>query len=723
MKISINRFTVVIATILGAIYAFTLFEPSFILGRSVYWTEPFGDRITNLIGALYFAHDDWRFPLFYVPGLGFPEGANIVYTDSLPLLALVAKVIFKMTGEWVNYFGLWLFACFPLLAFFIALATKEGGAKDVVSVLGATFLALASPALLIRFGHAALMAHFLIAWSFYLYLKLIRSTDSRAVIAQFCVVAALSVVLQAYFLMMVLPFLLAALAQVVMLGRVTLRNAIVSFIAVIGVILATAWIAGIIGSGSIPADAWGFGHYSMNVLSPFLPPREWLPENIARHITWDGNGYSWDATGGQYEGYNYLGAGMLLLLIVHLSTSRDLVKKALKRHVFLVLVLTGLLLFALSNRVFVGDWLVFDIPMFPFLRIITDHFRTGGRLFWPIYYVLTVALVLLTYQRFNPRIAKALIITAVFLQLADTQHLRNNMVANVGHGFAQELPQEAWKPLLEAHQFLKQYPSFQCGGWAGKWPENNSNMELLWLTAQLGKPSSSAYLARSNRNCADEIAEGEKFDIREEGLYIFGDKFPIQAIEDLPNFRDWCREFAHGVACSRNWAKLPQLAVQPEFRPISGSREWIPEYRFGEVLRFSAGGNGRPFLLRGWSIPESWGTWSLGEQSEVALRLAEPLGKEIRLRVKANPFVHPGRPVKEIAVFVNDKQVAMWSYKLGEGMENRTANIPTNIYQRRDGVLRIKFVSKTVESPKQAGLSADTRPVSLGLVELALTAD
>lgn len=721
MNISINRFTVVIAMILGALYAFTLFEPSFILGRSVYWTEPFGDRITNLIGALYFAHDDWRFPLFYVPGLAFPEGTNIVYTDSLPLLALIDKVIFKISGEWVNYFGLWLFICFPLLALFIAFATKEGGAKDVVSVLGATFLALASPALLIRFGHATLMAHFLIAWSFYLYWKLIRSTDSWAVIAQFCVVAALSVVLQAYFLMMVLPFLLAALAQGVMLGRVTVRNATLSFATAVGVILATAWIAGIIGPGSISANAWGFGYYSMNVLSPFLPSREWLPEYIAQHITWDGNGYSWDATGGQYEGYNYLGAGMLLLLIVHLSTSRDLVKKALKRHVFLVLALTGLLLFALSNRVFVGDWLVFDIPMFPLLRKITEHFRTGGRLFWPIYYVLTVALVLLTFQRFSPRIAKALIITAVCLQLADTQHLRHNMVANVGHGFAQELPQEAWKPLLEAHQFLKQYPSFQCGGWAGKWPENNSNMELLWLTAQLGKPSSSAYLARSNRNCADELAEGQKFDIRSEGLYVFGDKFPIQTIENLLNFRDWCREFAHGVACSRNLAKLPQLALQPEFKPIS--REWIPKYRLGEILRFSAGGNGQPFLLRGWSVPEPWGIWSLGEQSEVALRLAEPLGGEMRLTVNANPFVHAGRPVKEIAVLVNDKQVATWNYKLGEGIENRTANIPRKVYQRKDGVLRIKFVSKSIESPKQAGLSADTRPISLGLVNLALTTD
>lgn len=721
MNIPIHRFMVFLAATLGAVYAFTLFEPSFILGRGVYWTEPFGDRITHMIGALYYAHDDWRFPLFYVPGLAFPEGTNIVYTDSLPLLALVDKVFFKMTGEWVNYFGVWLFTCFPMLAFFIALAAKEGGAKDLVAVSCAALLALASPALLIRFGHAALMAHFLIAWSLYLYLKLIRSPSHWSVIAQFCGVAILSVMLQAYFLTMVMPFLLAALAREAMLGRVTVRNATLSFAAVVGVILATAWVAGIIGPGTISGKGWGFGYYSMNVLSPFLPARVWLPEYIARHITWDGNGYSWEATGGQYEGYNYLGAGILLLLIVHLSASRDLVKEAMKRHMFLVLALTGLVLFALSNRVFIGDWLVFDIPMFPLLRNVSEHFRTGGRLFWPIYYVLVVGLVLLTFKRFSPRTAKVLVITAVCLQLVDTQHLRNNMAANVGRGFTQELPREAWKPLLEAHQFLKQYPSFQCGGWAGKWPENNSNMELLWLTAQLGKPSSSAYLARSDRNCADELAEGQKFDIRPEGLYVFGDKFPIQTIEDFPHFKDWCREFTHGVVCSRNWVMLPQFALQRDFKPIS--REWIPEYSPGNILQFSAGGNGQPFLLRGWSIPEPWGIWSLGEQSEVALRLTEPIRGKLRLTVNANPFVHPGRPVKEVAVFVNDNQVAMWSYKLGEGIGKRAANIPLNIYQRRDGILRIKFVSKNVESPKQAGISEDARVISLGLVDLLLNTD
>src|SRR5215207_5630982 len=86
---------VALALLMGTAYVLTFFSPSFILGSSVYWTAPFGDRITNIIGAMYFARDEWRFPLFYVPALAFPEGANIVFTDSLPLLALILKIIYK----------------------------------------------------------------------------------------------------------------------------------------------------------------------------------------------------------------------------------------------------------------------------------------------------------------------------------------------------------------------------------------------------------------------------------------------------------------------------------------------------------------------------------------------------------------------------------------------------------------------------------------------------
>ena len=97
-----------------------------------------------MIGALYFAHDAWRFPVFYVPKFSFPEGANIIFSDSIPLFALFGKIIYKVSGQWMNYFGLYIVICFPLLAAFVAVAAKQAGTRDPLLILGAALLALAS---------------------------------------------------------------------------------------------------------------------------------------------------------------------------------------------------------------------------------------------------------------------------------------------------------------------------------------------------------------------------------------------------------------------------------------------------------------------------------------------------------------------------------------------------------------------------------------------------
>ncbi len=146
-------------------------------------------------------------------------------------------------------------------------------------------------------------------------------------------------------------------------------------------------------------------------------------------------------------------------------------------------------------------------------------------------------------------------------------------------------------------------------------------------------------------------------------------------------------------------------------------------YRLGDVYRFSLGGNAEHCLLGGWSLSEPWGIWSLGKNSEVGFRLSESLSGNIHLTVSANPFVHAGRPMKEIEVFVNGQWVATWNYQLGQGTAKRSASIPQNIYQQNEGVLKIKFVPKEIDSPKQAGLSEDQRQISLGLVDLVLTKD
>jgi hypothetical protein len=716
MTLSKKRFFYLLVAVTGILYLLSIFDFSFIFAHSAYWKEPFGDPITNQIGARYFAQDSWRWPLFYVPRLAFPEGTNIIYTDSIPFLALLAKIIYKITGEWFNYFGFWIGACFPLLGLFIALAIKEAQCKDAVAIVGGILLALACPALLIRFGHAALMGHFLIAWAFFLYLKFKHTPSLFYFTLQFAIVTSLCIVLQTYFLLMVMPFFAAGLLQGVKDKSLSIRSMLISLLIVLGSILLTAFVSGMIGHTGPAGYMDGFGFYSMNMLSPFLPPKAHLPHFIAQHVNWDGNGYSWDATGGQYEGYNYLGAGLLALLLVHSTVLPTLLRQTCKRHLFLLLALLSLFLLALSNRIFLGNWQIIKISLH---NNWFSYFRTGGRLFWPIYYVLVVALVVTTFRRFSPRVARIIILGAIVLQLADTSLLHENAIKAGHRGFPKVLSQTIWNPLLANHQFIEQYPSFQCGGWAGQWPENNTNMELLLLAAQQNKPINSAYVARTSRNCMNEKIEASSVRIQKGGLYIFSKQFPMRALMESNHFQRWCREFKFGFICSQEIASLPGLVAFSEFKPFPLITQTVPTYKMGEVLQFTTNGNGGNFLHHGWYGMETWGTWTMGKESDIVLKLAHPQSKNYLMTVYARAFVHPHQPNKQISVFINENKVALWNYHLGAEVAQYTAEIPRSLIAH-NSTLRIKFISDTVESPRQAGLSEDQKQISLGLITLSI---
>jgi hypothetical protein len=216
------------------------------------------------------------------------------------------------------------------------------------------------------------------------------------------------------------------------------------------------------------------------------------------------------------------------------------------------------MVYALSNRIYMGDWLIADWTVPWPLTEITERFRASGRFFWPVYYVLVVALVYATWRRFGSRTARIIIIATVALQLADTQFLRDALAAASRTGYPQPYAADQWRDLLATHRFLKQYPSFQCHRYSGD-SESNFNQRILLSAAELDKPTNSVSLARSfGRDCADEQAEGLNFDPQADGLYIYRQMFPISAIKALPSFRNWCREYQFGAVCSRNWDPAAQ---------------------------------------------------------------------------------------------------------------------------------------------------------------------
>ncbi len=78
------------------------------------WLFSGDDRSAHQIGWYFFKNDFWRFPLGVNPNYGLDIGNSIVYSDSIPLLALLFKSLNFILPSQFQYFSIWFILCFFL---------------------------------------------------------------------------------------------------------------------------------------------------------------------------------------------------------------------------------------------------------------------------------------------------------------------------------------------------------------------------------------------------------------------------------------------------------------------------------------------------------------------------------------------------------------------------------------------------------------------------------
>jgi hypothetical protein len=293
--------------------------------------------------------------------------------------------------------------------------------------------------------------------------------------------------------------------------------------------------------------------FSMNLASPFWPARSGLFPGFSIVAE--------DATGGQRDSYNYLGAGLWLMLLAALTRPYDILA-ALKRHAGLSCVLLALTLLALSHRVY------FFHTEILFLRTVVSllqPLRASGRLFWVVTYALLIgcAVVLL---RGRPRAAMVCLPVAAVLQVADGAAIRSRDWAMLRKSAPFMFDPTQVRPVLRAHARLTILPPFGCT------PGHDLGvMEPLWIAAETRMATNTMYLARSETPpaCGLETAFGHA---PAPGEVVMVQPGFVTAAMHAPIAR-WCRQAgAYGV-CTVDLSSLAALAalsgdVSPQVLPI-----------------------------------------------------------------------------------------------------------------------------------------------------------
>jgi hypothetical protein len=476
-----------------------VFGPSILNPTYLAWVMQ-GDGAQHVLGWLFFRHENWSWPLGSVPSLPYPVGTTVGYTDSIPWVAILAKAISPFLPADFQYVGPWLGLCFFLQGWFGVRIVQELSPNPLIHILGGACFML-DPVLLWRIGHDSLCAHWLILGLIWLHLRPWPEgrTPRRAlaITLGFCLISA---GIHPYLAMMVLALGLALLCKLRWVDRrLSTRQMAVWAGAYGAATLGVSAALGYIGAG-ISWRAGGFGQYSADLLtlvnpagtSRFLPPLPVAP--------------------GQYEGFGYVGSGVLVLsvigiVIIWYNTS-VLRGRSLKPWVPLSICVCLFAAFALSSKVTFAGQPILTLGHFyrPFKEIIAP-FRTSGRFIWPLHYLwitATVALWITYYQ--SSRFIIYMVFTAVLIiQIIDFR----GPFLQWYHGYHQRkqpftLQVENWKHANNLYKHMVLYPPQILGGnlRGCVMPEFEMDyyVPLAYQAYRLNMTFNSGYFARIDEN-------------------------------------------------------------------------------------------------------------------------------------------------------------------------------------------------------------------------------
>ena len=339
-------------------------------------------------GWLFYRQSPLSLPLCETDHLNWPDGTSIAFTDSIPLFAAFFRLLSPLLPETFQYFGLYTALCFALQGAFAALLVGLFARSELTTLLGAAPFVF-SPILLERaFRHTSLAAHFLVLAALYYYVLGMR--ENRFAYKGLFAVNALAIALHPYFVPMTYAITFALVAGQAWKSRRFARPA--AFLAVnLSVTACVGWLFGVFSSTGSGAGGAGneYGYFSMNLNALWNP--------TSRGVTWSLFLPVQNQTSGNYDGFNYLGLGVLLAAAVVAVWGawklRARLLVPLRRHAWLLFVCACLTAFAVSHVVTANGATLFRIPLPQALVELATTLRSSGRLFWPVYYLIVLTAV------------------------------------------------------------------------------------------------------------------------------------------------------------------------------------------------------------------------------------------------------------------------------------------------------------------------------------------
>ena len=696
----------------GTFAFFSFIGAGALLPKNIAWLNE-GDPATFYLGWSFFRHTPWSIPLGLNPHYGLELSSSILFSDSNPLLAFLFKPFSALLPEPFQYFGLWLLICFVLQAWFAYQLMSLISKNDLIRLLGASFF-ICAPTLIWRMqGHYSLSGHFLILAA--LYLALMPSLQRR--IIYWAVLLVMAALIHPYLLVMVGALWCADCLDRLIHAGWSLKclwfflSLFLEGTIIFGLVFFACWQAGYFAVISDLISS-GYGEYRMNVLSIIDPQgTSYLLPDLAKN-------------GNSFEGFNYLGLGVILLgcsiLFYALPTSfakcTQLIFRGIGKWPALALGLLCLTAFAITHLVGIGSF-EYNISLPQSIINIANHFRASGRMFWPAYYFMILTILYFVIRLFSTRVAIILLTLALLIQYIDASKMWLDLRAKYSAP-----PSTAWPHSMTDSFWNRAGLQYKKVRWIMPGNRSENWQAIASYAATHGMATDAVYLARTNTIALSDAQKKARETLlsgnyEADSLYFLDESILPQAALNFDSQRDLFAKIDGFYIIAPRWKCSTCQAEKGEMNIAN----FLPApLALGERLVFKKNRPGLEYLGGGWSLQEDWGTWSDGAKAMIILPVNSALAKTIL--IEARPLLYAAHHQQVIQASINGVTANKVTLTVNAPTQFAIA-IPLAVQEQlrsKTKLMILKLQFPDAVRPMDIGMGEDSRILAIGLISLVV---
>lgn len=715
-SLSKSIFQILILTfpfLFGAISFLVVIGPNILDVKNENWLLSGGDEMQHYLGWIFYRQSSWSFPIGLNPNWDIGMNNSVVFSDSIPLLAIAGKFLSPLIPERFQYFGIYLFVSFICQSVFAWKIFRLFTSSQLICLLGTGLILFSQPMLSLLPDNIPVASHFLIIAALYLCLKHSVKHD----LISWFVLFVISLLVHPYIFAIVYVLWLSSSCEICFLKKQKgLSNFLKEIVISLSLCLSIGWQAGYlsVGSSSASESGLGYGIFKINLLG-FANPNGWsyLLENLYTQPTWWG------------EQPIYLGLGGLIALcivIVNGKKTLSLFKQCIGNHPLLTITLILLTIFAISNKIEIGSQAAY-IELPKVIEKILGIFRISSRMFWPTFYLFLFFLVYALQKIYTRKICIGILALCFFTQVLDLSAgwipLRAKTMLTTENKYTETpLKDPFWKwaalnyeKIIIVPSRLNLKPDFMARMLSSDW-------KIFGRFASSNHMSTNAvYLARYNEQkiliySQELMASIDSNEFNNNSIYVINkDEVGPIACLLLENKENLFAKVDSYYVVAPNYFKRSDVQAPPPSVDIKMLTS-VPKIK--ESILFSSSNQDlQPYILcKGWSEKEGWGVWSNDKKSKIIFRIPEGAPSTLDLNLRA--FVTPSIPTQFIELSVNGGERQKIKLK---DFNNNLISIPIPRSSLKDGILSLDLVLKNASSPTSAGISNhDNRLLSIGLV-------